>query len=156
MAAQPVPALLPVSDAAAAAARHTTYNGPDGVMQCSVQHFGATPLQLRPIASLHLALRLVVTGACELWATHGTVKGTYCRLQRCYSCGAAARTGCTVYGDGQTDGLEAVSRSTVALSTCRSAKGCDCRCLSWRFGAMQRKCEDCDHPPMQHYSHFNR
>ena len=38
---------------------------------------------------------------------------------------------------------------------CKS-KGCDCKSLHWNFGREQRKCTLCDHPPMYHFSHFNK
>eukprot|EP00492_Amphilonche_elongata_P002318 TRINITY_DN257_c0_g1_i4.p1 TRINITY_DN257_c0_g1~~TRINITY_DN257_c0_g1_i4.p1 ORF type:complete len:417 (+),score=72.67 TRINITY_DN257_c0_g1_i4:752-2002(+) len=38
---------------------------------------------------------------------------------------------------------------------CR-VKGCDCKSLKWQFGAMQRHCRDCGHPPLRHYSKFNK
>jgi hypothetical protein len=33
---------------------------------------------------------------------------------------------------------------------------CDCKSLAWNFGPMSDKCESCGHPPMQHFSYFNK
>mmetsp|Transcript_9849 Transcript_9849/g.24246 ORF Transcript_9849/g.24246 Transcript_9849/m.24246 type:complete len:1443 (-) Transcript_9849:103-4431(-) len=38
---------------------------------------------------------------------------------------------------------------------CRKA-GCNCVSYKWNFGPMQRSCTDCHHPPMSHYSYFNK
>ncbi|KAH8051058.1 hypothetical protein JL721_11247 [Aureococcus anophagefferens] len=37
-----------------------------------------------------------------------------------------------------------------------SKKGCGCKMLHWGFGARGAHCEQCGHPPMQHYNAFNR
>jgi len=36
------------------------------------------------------------------------------------------------------------------------AKGCDCKSLHWAMGSEARVCEHCQHPPMHHYSYFNK
>ena len=35
-------------------------------------------------------------------------------------------------------------------------KGCDCISLHWEFGPQSRKCSSCNHPPMRHFSYFNK
>jgi hypothetical protein len=35
-------------------------------------------------------------------------------------------------------------------------KGCECKSLAWNFGPMSRVCSQCGHPPMKHFSQFNR
>jgi DNA repair protein RAD16 len=35
-------------------------------------------------------------------------------------------------------------------------KGCECKSLHWQMGHGQRGCETCGHPPMSHYSYFNK
>jgi len=35
-------------------------------------------------------------------------------------------------------------------------KGCNCKSTSWSFGPMSRKCDHCKHPPLKHYSYFNK
>ena len=35
-------------------------------------------------------------------------------------------------------------------------KECACKSLHYRFGQNWDTCEECGHPPMFHYAHFNR
>ena len=35
-------------------------------------------------------------------------------------------------------------------------KGCPCISLHWQFGRESRKCTGCGHPPMRHFSYFNK
>mmetsp|Transcript_31228 Transcript_31228/g.50098 ORF Transcript_31228/g.50098 Transcript_31228/m.50098 type:complete len:1402 (+) Transcript_31228:1890-6095(+) len=35
-------------------------------------------------------------------------------------------------------------------------KGCECKSLHWSFGNEARVCETCKHPPMRHFSYFNK
>lgn len=35
-------------------------------------------------------------------------------------------------------------------------KGCTCKSVNWSFGPMSRRCDDCKHSPLKHYSYFNK
>ena len=35
-------------------------------------------------------------------------------------------------------------------------KGCNCDSLHWNMGGPERKCIQCEHTPMSHYSYFNK
>ncbi|CAK9008055.1 ATP-dependent helicase rhp16 (DNA repair protein rhp16) (RAD16 homolog) [Durusdinium trenchii] len=37
-----------------------------------------------------------------------------------------------------------------------NVKDCDCKSLHWSFGNEARVCEQCKHPPMRHFSYFNK